>query len=203
MSTNLNGFDERLLNELKRVVAGRAATKSTPVARTRFGWKPRLALAAGAAALGVTGAVVTAVAPGQETTTSAYAVTTEQDGKVRVEIKITRDADGLERKLEKVGIAAEVDYLSGGQRCQHPRYTKAPGTIPLRIDRTGKRASVVFIVDPADFRGRTLVIEVSGPMTRNGVTDVNALIVAMIDIAVGEVKPCAPVDVPLPTASPS
>lgn len=190
--TKLHGFDERLLGELKQVVAQRATTpEAVPARRARFGWKPRVALVVAAVTLGAVAAVGAMLTPGHETT-PAYAVSPQRDGTVRVEIRHLSDAEGLERKLAAVGIAAEVDYLPYGKHCRHPRYTEVDGRGLLGIESAGTGTGIAFTVDPANFTGHTLVLETSGD-ARVGVVKVG--------VAAGDVAPCVPVDAqPVPPA---
>jgi hypothetical protein len=124
----LNGFEQRLLDELKRIVVERPSFASLPAApadhlRARFGWRRKLMLAgaiAAASALAVTaglpfvdgGGVPTAVGP-----SAAYAVTANDNGTVTVEINALREAEGLERKLRQAGVPAVVRYLPPGNAC--------------------------------------------------------------------------------------
>ncbi|MFN2389156.1 MAG: hypothetical protein ABR575_06055 [Actinomycetota bacterium] len=186
-------FEERLLTALKQVVAERGALVPTPApgeaARParRSGWKPGI-LVAGAVALGLTVTGIVAVGPAG---TPAYAVTSQGDGRVRVEINHLSDADGLERKLEQAGIPAAVDYLATGMSCKEPRFTAVPGDPRDMIGfEGGADGSLAFTLDRADFEGdRTLVVVTSGP--KEG-PPTGADVMAVI--ARGTVGPCEPVD---------
>jgi hypothetical protein len=107
-------FEERLLTQLKNVVAARAATPSAarPVS-TR-----RLVLALGAAiALSVAGGAVLF----SLRSTPAYAVERDPDGSIRVYIRDYRDPKGLQARIESFGVPAAVDYIPRGTACREPR----------------------------------------------------------------------------------
>ncbi|WP_433531785.1 hypothetical protein ACQPYA_06780 [Micromonospora sp. CA-263727] len=143
MSDPEGRFEERLLTELKTVVAARHAAAATPTAYRPapwwFGWRARLA-ALGAAvataavalplALNITHPPQASTTPGsaqQAMSSVAYTVDVEADGSVTVRINQMRDAEGLERRLAEAGIPAKVDYVPAGKVCTNqPRYTHAP-----------------------------------------------------------------------------
>jgi hypothetical protein len=114
MSTPTN-FEERLLHELREVVAERPAPSAAPaptsvVAPTRARQRPRRRLVVAAA--GGVAAVLAAVAifAGSGGTESAYAVTPRADGSVTVKISRLSDAAGLQRALRDAGVPAVVRY---------------------------------------------------------------------------------------------
>ncbi|WP_117214823.1 hypothetical protein [Allorhizocola rhizosphaerae] len=168
----MNTFEERLLTELKKVVAEREPAP----ARTRFAW--RLALVP-AAVVAVTAMVlVPHDAP-------AYAVQRQPDDTIRVEITRLDDASGLKRSLERAGIPAVVDYLPPGKTCKKPRFREATGGYPSTMElRSGPVA--IFTFHPNEFAGgKALVLQTSGG---EGVASLEA------SIADGPVAPCEPVD---------
>jgi hypothetical protein len=69
-----------------------------------------------AAALAIALAVVLPAAGGERARNHAYAVT-EEDGNVTVEIRSIEDPEGLERKLDEVGVPAAVHYMPAGKLC--------------------------------------------------------------------------------------
>jgi hypothetical protein len=118
---SLGGFEQRLLRELRHVVADGAA--SAPVSpdpalagtgRKRRRWPLALAggLAAAIAALFLSGSPF-----GGDDGGRAWAVTSNDDGTVSVEIDSLTDAAGLQRKLNEAGIPALVQYLPPGKTC--------------------------------------------------------------------------------------
>ena len=111
-------FEDRLLHELREVVAARPAPG---VAARRRPRRTRLALA-GAGVAAAT-AVVAIVATGSDVTPTAYAVDSRPDGSVTVEIRSLHDAAGLQRSLRAAGVPAVVDYAPAGDdrvRCPAP-----------------------------------------------------------------------------------
>lgn len=169
----LDGFERRLLHELKEVVAERPELSTAPTgraARRRFGWKPRLALAAVGVAAGVVAAMATPLILDGDRTNPAFAVTPRDDGKVRVEVNALRnhrDAEDLERALEDAGIPSQVDYIPMGTSCQYPRYKSASGVrgpvvthVKEGADEGASNYLLTWTLDPAEFEGDyTLVIE--------------------------------------------
>jgi hypothetical protein len=118
----LGGFEEKLLGELKSVVAQRKAEQSAlRPARPPLWRRPRVVSVASAGALAIGVAVGVPFLGGQNTAPSAsaaYSVTTNEDGTVTVAIHRWGDAEGLEEQLEAHGVPAEVDYPPEGKRCQ-------------------------------------------------------------------------------------
>jgi len=108
--TKKNNFEEKLLTELRQVVAERPEPAQAPApARTRGVRRPaRFALAGGGLAAAV--AAVAIFAGSGDNTPSAYAVDKDPDGAVTVSIKSLKDADGLETSLREAGVPAEVNY---------------------------------------------------------------------------------------------
>jgi hypothetical protein len=137
---SLGGFEERLLAELRRVVAaGLVAAGPEPAlageGATRYprSWRRRaLALAGGLAAVAIAAVAVLSLGGGGDGT--AWAVTRNDDGTVTVEINSLRDADGLERKLRAAGIPAVVRYLPEGKACAA---TQAGPAFPPSPDAKG------------------------------------------------------------------
>lgn len=112
-------FEERLLAELRRVVAERpspAAVQGTPRWAPAGLWRRRpLALAGGVAAAAAVATLAGVALDGGEET--AWAVERNADGTVTVKINSLSDADGLERKLNAAGVPALVQYLPAGKAC--------------------------------------------------------------------------------------
>jgi hypothetical protein len=102
-------FEDRLLAQLRQIVAERPAPAATPHRRPR---RTRLALA-GAGVAAAAAAAVAIVATGGGVT-PAYAVQPRADGSVTVRIHSLSDAAGLERRLRAAGVPAVVDYTTGG-----------------------------------------------------------------------------------------
>jgi hypothetical protein len=183
----VSNFEERLLVELRSVVT------AEPAARPRRGLpRRRLALAGGLAAVLATAAIA-GVFFFSAGTQAAYAVTTNSDGSVTVEIDSLTDAAGLQAKLQAAGVNAVVEYLPLGKMCKQPWFTPAgPGG-----GRGEQRSSVgggrdggmtTFTISGDRPAGTTLVIT-----TQTGPGNEQAL---GIGWASGAVPPCQVVDAP-------
>jgi hypothetical protein len=122
-----HNFEERLLAELERVVATRAADGTSPAsARSTRSPRRRLVLVGGAVV--AVAAVGAAVADPElfGLGTPAYAVARDPDGSIRVSVYDFRDPKGLQRRIEAFGVKAAVDYLPAGMTCQEPRADFVP-----------------------------------------------------------------------------
>lgn len=155
----MNTFEDELLAELKTVVADQAQTR--PVRGKR-----RLLIGLAACMTLVAGtAVALPLLGGEETTSSAYSVTVESGGQVTIKIVRFEDAEGLERELAKVGVSADVHYLSGRQTCRRSPAGVVAVVEPSPNERSfpviTKDGSGTMTVDPAKLRGTTLTIEVN------------------------------------------
>lgn len=118
-------FEERLLDELKNVVAQRAAEQelATEAETDAGGWRraPRLAL--GAAAVCAAAAAVIAFNSGSSDTSRAFAVEQQDGGGVTISVYSAEDAPGLEGALAAAGIRSQVTWLPAGMTCSEPRFT--------------------------------------------------------------------------------
>jgi hypothetical protein len=169
-------FEERLLSELKDVVAARPAVPKS---------RRRLVLAGAAAAVVVAGAGVAyaALRP-----SPAYAVERDPDGSVRVYIFDYRDPEGLQRRLAAFGVRAAVNYLPAGMACREPRADYVPpDRMPLAmVDwSTLSTEQHYFKVFPQYIGpGQTFVYTVQGSKHSQRFS---------IHLANGPVAPCTPV----------
>lgn len=208
MKPNLAPYEQRLLTELRGVVAEQPATAPARV-------RPRRRLAAGlaaAAALAVAGAVGAPVLLGAGDQ-PAYAAEREPDGSIRILIREFRDAKGLQARLRQLGVAAVVDYAPYGKQCREPRatylpYDKMPRDLlphlptkdgeerhlKLRPDLIGAGQTFVFtttIVDDANDTDWRTTAQAGPPlMTVVGDLDGGRVAVAKIGLATGPVGPC-------------
>jgi hypothetical protein len=205
----LGRFEEKLLGELKSVVAHRKAELGAlRPARTPLWRRPRVVSVASAGALAV-GAVVGLPLLGGESTTppasAAFELTTNDDGTVTVTIFEFDDADELEAQLEEHGVPADVSYTPADKRCQPDRYDPAPTQHQVDVDYGPPRAGVrlddvnrfklSFTLRPADFQtDETLVVvndvwagETVDPET--GTVDLR-IQDANVETAIGPVEPC-------------
>ncbi|HET9198855.1 MAG TPA: hypothetical protein VFN92_11455 [Solirubrobacterales bacterium] len=118
-------FEERLLAELKTVVAQRAAeVELSAQARTPApGLRRAPRLAFGAAAVCAAAAAVLAFNSGNDNTSKAFAVEQQDGGGVTISVYSAEDAPGLEGALAAAGIRSQVTWLPAGMTCREPRFT--------------------------------------------------------------------------------
>ena len=101
-------FEDRLLVQLRRVVAEREDSREPTHSRTG---RRRLVLSGAGAALVIAIVAITVVAIGTgNRTTSAYAIQVRPGGKVAVSIYKISDAKALQRSLRAAGVPAVVDF---------------------------------------------------------------------------------------------
>lgn len=185
-------FEDRLLVELREVVAERPAPSAAPPPRRRRRPTPRLVLTGAATAAVAAGALI--VALGGDSTAPAFAVERQADGNVTVTIHRLSDADDLQRQLRAAGIPAVVDYTPPGKACRQPR-----GAAPSRDDGAGKATSAIetrgdgsmtfTIARGSVGPGETLVVSTSGG------ADASTVGMQIVD---GPVSPCQLVEAPMP-----
>lgn len=116
--TSQTTFEDRLLDQLRSVVAANPVSAEPAVGRGRRRRWP--AVAAGFAGAGAAVALALGIAGGSQ---PAYAVEGGAGGLVTVHIASLRDAAGLQAALRRRGIPASVDY---SVRCRH--MPAPPGT---------------------------------------------------------------------------
>ena len=120
-----DNFEERARTLLKAEVAQRGAVEGLPATGTPVWLRraPRLGLA-GAAVAAIAAAVLIVNASGGDTP-PAFAVESQPEGMVSVEIRSPEDPQGLERALDEVGVPASVTYLPAAMTCREPRFQAA------------------------------------------------------------------------------
>lgn len=125
-------FEERLLDELKAVVARRGAERaaSTESAAHSPTWRRAPRLATAAAALAAIAAVL-AFDSGSDHTPKAFAVEPQEGGGVTIKIYSPEDAAGLEAALGEAGVRSQVTWLPVGMTCREPRFTPSSVESPL------------------------------------------------------------------------
>ena len=127
-----SGFERKLLDELKAVVAERGADQvaAPQDAAPRPAWRraPRPALAA-VAVLAATAALFV-FNSGGDNPPRAFAVEPQPGGGVTIEIYSLEDASGLERALKEAGIKSQVTWLPAGKVCREPHYTPSIVHLP-------------------------------------------------------------------------
>lgn len=198
----LGGFEERLLNELRALVVAQPSTgperpARSPRARVAAAPRRRLAFVGVVAALLVV-AVGTGVPFLTDGAAPAYAVSSNEDGTVSVEISALKDAAGLESKLREVGIRAVVQYLPPRKACKQPWFTPAsppsqgsqPSFSGVQHTSDGRTRFTISKNVPAD---TTLVIMSQTASGAGGPEGAESIGVAF---AKGEVKECEIVDAP-------
>jgi hypothetical protein len=125
------GYERRLLDELKAVVAARGEAEGTaskgPAVPGR-GRAPRFLLTA--AAMLLAAVAVLAFNSGGGNTPRAFAIEPQAGGGVTVRVFSLEDAAGLERALEHAGIRSQVTWLPAGMRCREPHYTPSVVKLP-------------------------------------------------------------------------
>jgi hypothetical protein len=153
-----HGFDERLLDELKRIVTEDLLEESAamPAAR-RPRWGRRIGVTLGlAAAFAVAIVAVVPTLGGEEGGPPAYAVTQNGDGSVTVEIRSIEEDAGLEAQLEAAGVPAAVHYLPAGKVCALPKPPSELEVLPQEARNqahvaiaTSDDGAFTFTVDPS------------------------------------------------------
>ncbi|MFN8215669.1 MAG: hypothetical protein U0R71_03645 [Solirubrobacterales bacterium] len=125
-------FEERLLTQLRGVVAERAAEADADGASAkgaRPAWRraPRLALGGGVALAAVGAALL--VSAGSDSTPAAFAVEAQEGGGVKIEIYDLGDPEGVEQALAEAGVRSQVSFLPAGMTCREPHYQPSMATL--------------------------------------------------------------------------
>lgn len=120
-------FEQRLLDELKNVVAQRAAAETASV-DPGGRWPsrpsaPRLAVGAGAALAVAAGVLI--FNSGGASTSKAFAVEAQDGGGVTIAVYSPEDAAGLEGALAEAGIHSQITWLPAGMTCREPRFKQS------------------------------------------------------------------------------
>jgi hypothetical protein len=126
-------FEERLLDELKAIVAQRGpeeetAAEGAPRSRARRR-APRLAV--GGAAVLAAAAAVLVLSSGSDNTPKAFAVEPQEGGGVTIKVLSAEDGAGLEAALAEAGISSQVTWLPAGMTCREPRFTPSSAKTAL------------------------------------------------------------------------
>jgi hypothetical protein len=197
----LNGFEERLLAELRQVVSDSAVTSPAPedsvvpARPIRSTPRRRLAFAVTAAILAAGLAVGVPLVGGEKAGSPAYAIDRATDGTITVAINRWDNPDGLERDLEANGIPAEVDLLPTGKVCKEPRFKPAdwPDNKILMSETSDTPGVVHLTLKPSDFQpGWTLVI--TGHPIQEMPGGGTVFYGPAVSVADGPVAYCEPVD---------
>jgi hypothetical protein len=127
MMTTPERFEDRLLRELRQVVAERPAPATGSPRRTR-----RTRLALGGVGIAAATIAIAVIATGSDVTPNAYAVESHANGAVTVSISALRDANGLQSSLRAAGVPAVVTYVSAdGSGCPSAPPAVGAGTGPV------------------------------------------------------------------------
>ena len=187
----LGGFEERLLATLRTQVQSPAATGGGGTKPHRTPRRLLAAVAVAALAVGLPTAL------SGSSNSPAFAVESDGDGIVTVDIHRLTDAAGLEQQLAANGINARVDYTPSGKTCKMPRFTPAPDS-PLTAwardpdSTTFGDGNIAFKLRSSDLLGHTLVIMI-GPDGIRTVPESTSVRVE-IGLADGPVAACELVD---------
>jgi hypothetical protein len=170
-------FEDRLLVELKELVAGRAAeqepaTVPTTVpafAPSRSPRRRRLLLGSGVLAAACAAAIAVPVLSG-DGGTRANAVEKRPDGSVLVRFYELAHPERVEAKLRGFGVPAVVTFLPSGMKCApRARYYDISRQEPIYgTPPEGAEANGVLIFPKRIRKGETLVINVWGKRRGNG-----------------------------------
>jgi hypothetical protein len=190
----LGGFEEKLLGELKSLVADRTAERP---ARTPLWRRPRVVSVASAGALAIGAAVGLPLLGGDTAAppaSAAFTVKANLNGSVTARVNRLEDAEGLERQLEAYGIPIEVDYAPLDLECQQPRFTHAPDSNAVGFawmaNDDVSRTWIEAYVWPDRLRpGQTVVIQ-AGYMSLEPVDGGGQSMWAGTAVADGPVRPC-------------
>jgi hypothetical protein len=189
----MNTFEDKLLTELRTVVAERA---TTPIAVLRK--HPRRMLIGVAACLTLAAGTAVAV-PILGSSSPAYAVSTQPDGTVEVKIYRLKDGEKLEKDLKAAGVPAEVNFLPQGKTCRRTPAGERPSTdgapsLEIIRDKTTD-GGFVLVLHPAAYRGNTLVLQADPSSTTWAPKRKGADIFPQVArLKTGTFGPCVPVD---------
>jgi hypothetical protein len=159
MNTPDERFEDRLLHELRAIVAANPAPVAGTPVRPRSLRRP---IAVGSAVTGLGVGVTTAAILLTGGAGAAYAVEAHADGSVTVTIKSIADAQGLQSKLNAAGVRALVTYVPEGKSCKQPRYahpTKPAGQLQFSVIRSPSGATTFTVTKGELAPDETLVIE--------------------------------------------
>lgn len=128
-----SNFEERLLDELKTVVAQRGAEQevSAESAAHSPGWRRAPRLAAGVAAVLAAAMAVLVFNSGGDNTPKAFAVEPQDGGGVMIKVYSAEDAAGLEGALAEAGIHSQVTWLPAGMTCRERHFTPSQAKTSL------------------------------------------------------------------------
>lgn len=154
-------FEERLLDELKTVVARRGTEQVPEEIGSHSSARRRAArLAVVPAAVIAAAATLLVFDSGSDNTSKAFAVERQDGGGVTIKIYSPEDAAGLEEALAETGIRSQVTWLPAGMTCREPHFT--PSTVKTSMGGTiggvtmaGPGEAMTFgVMSPEQYRER-------------------------------------------------
>ncbi|MCG5212079.1 hypothetical protein [Streptosporangium sp. KLBMP 9127] len=166
-----------------------SAPPLSPARDGRFRTRRRLKLGLVAIGLALSAAIILPLTTGTEDPAhAAYLLTKNPGGTITITINQFTDAKKLEQDLRQLGVAAVVDYVPEGKRCQEPR-ARYLGTLVNRVVQADAGAS--FTLHPEMIEtGQTLV----ATATFNDPTDAGSGSAIGFELAEGTVAPCTQLD---------
>jgi hypothetical protein len=153
-------FEERLLEELKSVVARRGAEQEAPTAAQSPAWRSAPRMAVGGGAVLAAAAAVLVFSSGSDNTSKAFAVEPQSGGGVAIRVYSPEDSTGLEAALAEAGIRSQVTWLPAGMACREPRFkqsrvvTAMGGTIGGIAGGGPAPAMTIGVMSPEQYRER-------------------------------------------------
>lgn len=184
----LDGFETRLLTELKAEVDARA-TQAEPTSQPTAGRRHRrlwyLPVTGAAAAV----AIAIALAVTLARPTPAYAVTGRNGEEITVTVTRLEGADALQAALRDRGVPSDIQYLPSDTQCLPGRYTDvSPPGLALEV---GSNRFKVTIPAGAIGRGDTFVLSAAVTPFENGQRSTVHFGIAQGAVAACEVVPAS------------
>jgi hypothetical protein len=184
MMTTPERFEDRLLRELRQVVAERPAPVTGTPRRTR-----RTRLALGGVGIAAATIAIAVIATGSDVTPNAYAVESQANGAVTVSISALRDASGLQSSLRAAGVPAVVNYVSAdGSGCPSAPPAVGAGTGPVLVQGSSSSTGPSTSVAPAGAVSPPGVAATTATAVAKPVT-IDSSGAATVTIAPGQLKP--------------
>ncbi|WP_067465763.1 hypothetical protein [Actinomadura macra] len=187
-------FEDRLLAELKDVVATRTASAPAQSRTPAVKWR-RAGLVTAAAGAAAAMAIGIPVMSGDRAP-KANAVVRDPDGSIRLYIRDYRHPEIIASRLRALGVPAAVDFVPNGKACRPPRGTIAPddGTLVtiMRPEDDDSEGDFSRLHPDRLKPGRTLVLEVSFTSFGRGASAASMF----VGSATGPVAPCVLVPAP-------
>ncbi|MGW9209982.1 hypothetical protein ACWGR4_23705 [Embleya sp. NPDC055664] len=124
----MSTFEERLLDELRKVAAADETVPPPVEPGRRFGRNRRTVFGLAASVLLATGIAVGAPLLGEGSSADArpFKVIRKDDGRILFRVVEFRNPKALEQRLRELGVAVVVDYVPASKRCREPRFVEYP-----------------------------------------------------------------------------